>query len=239
MRGRNLFLSILFMLVAMLFTAPAHAQTRVLVGVAGAQAYDNSSVGVTASLEVPFLKRYELDLKDTFSPIESHVALGGGRANVTYAGGHIWLTNNWGLVGGAEDSMYDVTHVSKDADYAFGGLAWRGILGGAPTRFSFEYVRQFNNGIASTGVETSHLQGGDIGFTMRFGCIGVFCVRNSEDFTFGRVLTQGNPQCDGTFGITGGPNGGSCPRTGAFGGGVTASIALEFPRRRGREHDIF
>jgi hypothetical protein len=58
-------------------------------------------------------------------------------------------------------------------------------------------------------------------------------------FVFGKVLGQSNPQCDGTFGITGGPNGGPCYRTGLFGGGVTASVSLEFPRRKGRENDVF
>jgi hypothetical protein len=221
------------------FVPSSHAQTRFLLGAEGGDSFDNYNFGISGGVEIPFAKHFELDLKDTFSPIESHVSLGSGRANITTAGGHIWFSKSWGLVGQAEDSMYDVTKVSKDADYASGGLAYRGIIGGAPTRLSFEYIQQFNNGIAPTGVETSHLMGADIGFTMRFGCLGAFCVRNSEDFQFGRVLTQGNPVCDGTFGVTGGPNGGPCPRTAAFGGGVSGSIVLEFPRHRGHEKDVF
>jgi hypothetical protein len=228
----------LVLAAALLFTPSVSAQTRYMVGLDGGQAFDNSSVGVTAAIEVPFAKRYELDLKDTFSPIESHVSLGGGRANVTSAGGYIWF-GSWGLNGKAEDSMYDVTKVTKDADYAFGGVTYRGIVGGFPSRFSFDYIRQFNNGITKSGLESSHLQGFDFGYTMRFGCIGAVCIRNSEDFVFGRVLTQSNPQCDGTFGVTGGPNGGPCPRTAAFGGGVSVSVTAEFPRHRGHEYDRF
>lgn len=236
---RKFILGLILMLCTLLVPAHVSAQTRVLFGVEGGQSFDNSSVGVTAGLELPFAKHYELDLKDTFSPIESHVALGGGRANRTSAGGRIWFTEHWGVVGSAEDSMYDVTKVTKDGNYAFGGISYRGIVGGAPARFSFQYVRQFNNGITASGLESSHLQGLDFGYTMRFGCVGAFCIRTSEDFIAGRVLTQSNPQCDGTFGNTGGPGGGPCPRGAAFGGGVTASLVLEFPRHRGHEHDVF
>lgn len=229
----------ILMLLVSLFAIQTKAQTRVLFGVTGAQAYDNSSVGVTAALEIPFLTRYELDLKDTFSPFESKVALGGGRANIAGAGGFVWLTENWGLTGRVEDSSYNVTKITKDADYAFGGLAYRGIVGGLPARFTFQYIRQFNNGITPSGVESSHLQGFDFGFSVRYGCFGFVCVRNSTDFSAGRVLTQGNPVCDGTFGVTGGngPNG-SCPRGSALGGGVQMTIALE-RRPRGRESDKF
>lgn len=236
---RNRITVFVLMLIAFLFPLFANAQTRVLVGIEGAQAFDNSSVGVQAALEVPFAKHFELDLKDVFSPIESHVALGGGRSNIASVGGIIWFSNSFGFNGKVEDSSYNVTKVTKDADYSFGGITYRTFLGGAPARFTFDYIRQFNNGISPSGLESSHLQGGDIGFTMRFGCLGAICIRNSEDFVFGRVLTQGNPQCDGTFGVTGGQNGGPCPRGSAFGGGVTASVAIEFPRRRGHEQDVF
>jgi hypothetical protein len=237
---RNRIIVLLLLLVALLVPAHVGAQTRVLFGVSGGDSFDNYNFGVQAGLEVPFAKHFELDLKDTFSPIESHVALGSGRANVASVGGIVWLTKSWGLSGQVEDSSYNVTKVTKDADYAFGGLVYRTILGGAPTRLTFDYVRQFNNGISPSGLESSHLQGASIGFSMRFGCVGAVCIRNSENFVFGRVLTQSNPVCDGTFGITGGngPNG-TCPRGSALGGGVTGSIMFEFPRRRGKENDVF
>jgi hypothetical protein len=227
-------------LLACLFVVPAKAQTRVLVGLGGAEAFDNSSLGVTASLEVPFAKRFELNLKDTFSPLESKVALGGGRANTARVSAIVWLTNSFGVTGAAEDSNYNVTKVTKDANYWFSGVVFRKVVGGLPARFSIQYIRQFNNGITPSGLESSHLQGGDLGYTMRFGCLGAVCVRTSEDIVFGRVLTQGNPICDGTYGVTGGngPNG-SCPRGTALGGGFTASITAEFPRHRGHEYDAF
>lgn len=227
-------------LTVMLFTANANAQTRVLAGVTGAQEFDNSSLGVTAALEIPFLKHYELDLKDTFSPFESHVALGGGRANIASVGGFVWFTKSFGLTGRVDDSSYNVTKVTKDADYAFGGLAYWTVLGGLPARFTLTYVGQFNNGVTPTGLESSHLQGIDFGYTVRFGCFGAICIRQSADYVVGRILEQGNPLCDGTLGTTGGngPNG-TCPRTSAIGGGVNASVLVEFPRRRSTEQDSF
>jgi hypothetical protein len=236
---RNRILFVLAFVLLFLMPVRSNAQTRVLVGVAGAQSFDNSSVGVTVGLEIPVTKHIEIDLNDIFSPFESHVALGGGRANIAKATGRVWF-NRFGIFGGAEDSSYNVTKVAKDDVYAFGGVSYRAIVGGAPARFSLSYLQEFNNGVSPTGLETPHLQGADIGFTMRFGCLGLVCIRNSEDFVVGHVLTQGNPICDGTYGITGGngPNG-SCPRTGAISGGVSGSIVLEFPRRRKTEHDVF
>jgi len=219
--------------VAMMFPTHVKAQAREFVGASGVAAFDNYSAGVTAGVEYPFLKHFELDLKDTFSPITEHVALGTGRANSTAAGGFIWFSKSLGIHGEATDSMYDVTKVSKDANYAFGGLAYRTILGGMPARFTFEYSREFNNGISPNGVESSHFQGGDVGFTNVFGCTKHMCVRTTEDITFGRVLEQSNPRCDGTFGITGGngPNG-TCYRTGAISGGAMASIQFVFGKGR-------
>jgi hypothetical protein len=237
---RNRILVLLLLLVALLVPAHVGAQTRVLIGAAGGDSFDNYSFGVNAALEIPFAKHFELDLQDTFSPIEAHVALGSGRANAASVGGIAWFSKSFGINGQVQDSSYDVTKVSKDANYAGGGFIYRGIVGGAPTRFNLGYTRQIFNGISSSGLETSRLQGVDFGFTMRFGCVGAFCVRNSADFVFGAVKGQGNPVCDGTFGNTGGngPNG-TCPRSTLFGGGVSASIALEFPRRKGHENDVF
>jgi hypothetical protein len=228
----------LVLAAALLFTPTVKAQ-RFTVGIAGGDSFDNYSLGVQAGIEIPFLKHYELDLKDTFSPVEAHVSLGSGRANKAEVGGIVWLSDSFGLTGKVEDSSYNVTKVGKDADYAFGGLAYRTVIGGLPTRLSLQYIQQFNNGISATGLETSHLKGADLGFTVRYGCTGRVCIRSTEDFTFGRVLTQGNPQCDGTYGIINGPNGGPCYRTPAFGGGFTGSVVFEFPRPRGHEYEKF
>jgi hypothetical protein len=219
--------------VAMMFPVHVHAQMREFVGASGVAAFDNYSAGITAGVEYPFLKHFELDLKDTFSPITEHVALGTGRANSTAAGGFVWLSKSLGIHGEATDSMYDVTKVSKDANYAYGGLGYRVTLGGLQSRFTFDYIQQFNNGIAPNGVETSHLKGGDAGVTVVLGCPKSMCVRLTEDLVFGRVLTQGNPQCDGTFGVTGGngPNG-SCPRGSALSGGTEGSIQFVFGKGR-------
>ena len=152
----------------------------------------------------------------------------------------MWLSQSWGLTGSAADSMYDVTLVTKDADYASGGLVYRGFIGGLPSRVFLKYIQQFNNGITPSGLESSHLMGVDLGVTTRYGCAGPTCYRLSFDFDAGRVLTQSNPVCDGTYGVTGGngPNG-TCPRQPAFGGGFTASFVMEFPRHKATENEAF
>jgi hypothetical protein len=223
-----------FVLLALMFISNANAQTRVLVGAGGSIAWDNKSAGATLGLEVPFLKRYELDLKDTFSPFETKVALGGGYANLAAAGGHIWLTNSFGLNGKVERTNFSVTQVSKVGDYAFSGITYRTLALGAPSRFSFDFIRQFNNGVTPSGVETSHLQGFAFTIENRLGCFGPFCVRLENQNSFGQVWTQGNQNCDGSIGPQ------TCgPRGKAFGGGFTGAIYLEFPRRKATENDSF
>jgi hypothetical protein len=223
-----------FVLLASMFTLQAKAQTRILVGAGGSIAWDNKSAGASFGLEVPFLKHYELDLKDTFSPFETHVALGGGYANLASVGGHIWLTNSFGLNGKVERTNYIVTQVSKVADYAFGGVTYRTVALGVPSRFSFDYIGQFNNGVTPSGIETSHLQGLAFIIENRLGCAGPFCFRLDNQNSFGRVLTQGNPYCDGSIGPK------TCGNRGTgFGGGFSGGIYIEFPRRKATENDKF
>jgi hypothetical protein len=234
MKASNVVQFLATVVLTLVLGLSAHAQTRVLVGAGGSYAWDNQSAGVSTALEVPFLKHFELDLKDDFSPFETHVALGGGYANLASVGGHIWLTKSFGLNGKVERSNYVVTKVSKVADYAFGGITYRTLALGTPSRFSLDYIRQFNNGVTPSGLETSHMQG--VAFTIenRLGCAGPFCFRLENQNSFGRVLEQGNPACDGSLG----PD--TCgKRQAAFGGGFSGGIYIEFPRHRDTENDTF
>ena len=96
-----------------------------------------------------------------------------------------------------------------------------------PYRLTFDYIREFNNGIAKDGTESSHLQGGDFTLDFRLGCARLFCYRTLFNFEVGTVLQQGNQMCDGSFGgvVT-------CPRTRSTAAAFTASVLLEFPRRK-------
>ncbi len=239
-----LLMSVLFAPVgraqALISSPPQYDEsTRVLVGTVGGSSFGNYFFGVSAGVEIPFARRYELDSQETFSPSESHVALGSGWANQISAGGHFWFTKAFGLNGSAELSNYSVTTASKDGNYVFGGVTWRKIAWGVPARFSLGYVREFNNGISANGTESAHLQGGEFLIIARMGCSGSTCRRVEFNFQAGHVLTQSNTICDGTYGITGGPSGGPCYRTGAWSGGATGSFVVEFPRHRGYEDDAF
>jgi hypothetical protein len=219
---------LLFTLIA----GTCYAQSRILVGTTVSNSFGNYSFGLSASAELPFGHKNELDIKDTFSPLESHVALGSGNANIASIGGIRWITSGFGLTTSFENSSYQVTKVSKGADYLSFGPIVRKMIWGAPSRVSFGFIHQVNNGIVN-GVESSHLEGGHFGFTTRYGCAGNVCLRITEDFTIGRVLTQGNPVCDGTYGSN------TCPRSSAVAGGFTGSVSFEFPRHKGSELDAF
>lgn len=212
-------------------------QPRVLLGLSGSDAFDNLSAGLMAGLEIP-IRRVELDFADSYSPYESHMGLGQGHANIASFGTHVWLTSKFGLTGKIEDSGYSVTQVSKTGFYSEGGMSVRTYLGGLPSRIEFGYTQQVNNGIVN-GVETSHLRGAYFGTDTRLGCAGFGCFRMSEQFSIGKVLTQGNPVCDGTLGNGSQIGESYCPRGSAVGGGVTVSLTMEFPRHRGHEDDLF
>lgn len=222
-----------FILLTFLFATTLRAQTRVLAGIDGGSSFGNFFIGPSIALEVPVVKRFELDLKDNFAPIEEHIALGRGWANLAKGGGIIWLTKTIGLNGSAEYSNYHVS-ISKAAEYGFSGITIRRKIDDSPIRLSFDYLRQFNNGITRNGTESSHLQAGEFNFDARITCTGPFCYRLALDYMIGHVLTQGDPYCDGTFSsaIT-------CPRTGASSGSFKGSFYLEFPRHRGHENDSF
>lgn len=84
------------------------------------------------------------------------------------------------------------------------------------------------------GIETSQLHGGYISFDIRVGCAKNFCVRIQDQLSVGRVLEQGDPNCDGTYGPVTCGN-----RTAAFSGGGTIGIVLEFPRHKDTENNLF
>lgn len=220
-----------------LLSAPAYAQEvgcisinpSVLIGGEAGASFGNLFAGVVAKVEIPVNRHLEIDLRDNFQPLEEHVALGRGWANQVSGGGIVWLTQSMGVNGYVEHSQYRVS-ISKHAEYAAGGITLRKSIQGLPVRLGFDYLRQVNNGIDSTGTESSHLQAGQFNLDLRIGCAGPFCYRTEFDYKIGHVLTQGNPVCDGSFGgsVT-------CPRAGASSGAFTASVMLEFPRRRATE----
>jgi hypothetical protein len=232
-------------LIAFLNTPKVNAQvstTRILVGGMGGSSFGNLFIGPSVAIEVPLTKHVEVRAENDFAPVEQHIKLGSGWANDVSAGGIIWLTKSIGLNGGAEHSQYHVS-IAKSGEYARGGLTVRKSYQGWPLRLTFDYVREFNNGIfprTLSGTESARLQAGEFDLDMRVKCWGPACYRLKFGFMIGHVLTQSNPICDGTFGITGGngPNG-TCYRTGASSGSFTTSLLFEFPRRRATEADAF
>lgn len=224
-------------LAVLMFGSVASAQTRVLVGPTGGLVYDNAFLGVKAGIEVPAGRHFEVDLYDTAAG-EKHTALGSGWSNNLETQGIVWVRQHVGLNAGIQASRYAVTGTSKSEYFVNGGLVIRNNSW-VPTRFTFDYVREVANGIMSNGDETNHLQGGQFVWDSVLGCGRHYCVRFQTDIQFGRVLDQGNPVCDSTFGNTGGPNGGPCPRQAQWGGGASAAVLFQFPRHADQENELF
>ena len=226
------------MLVGLFCIPSAHAQTRILTGITGGDAFDNLSLGGSLGIEVPVLHRFEFDLRDKFSPYERHTALGTGKANLMSGSGIVWLTKSFGLTATTESSSYSVTQVSKSAVYIYAGPIYRTMWWEFPVRIEGDYIRQASNGLYN-GIETSQLQGGALSADVRLGCAGQGCFRLKEQIIVGHVLTQGNPLCDGTLGNGSQVGFSPCPRSSALSGGVSATISWEFPRHKATENNPF
>lgn len=223
------------------FAVPVKSQTntRVLVGVQTGLTSFDSDFGVTIGIEQPLAKRFEIDASGQYSPVYSHTGLGRGSRYQTEAGGITWLSNTVGVYGDVAISGYTVPGLTKSSDVFKIGPVFRTSFFGLPGRIRTGYLQQFNDGINSNGIETSHEKGGTFSYEVRFPCAGPVCFRAQEGFSILRVLTQSNPICDGTFGITGGPNGGPCYRKPGYGGTFSFSFVVEFPRPRGNWYDNF
>jgi hypothetical protein len=230
---------------------------RFLTGLHGGGDFGNYFLSLDAGMEIPFAKRFEIDLSDGFSPVvkvynivipfEEHINLGTGSANTATVGSTVWVSpgKSLGLNGSVEYSSYS-TMIHKGSWYASGGLTWRKVAWGMPTRFTFDYFRQFNNGIAcgniaacslpgANGTETDHVQGGQFGMVTRMGTLGPTVIRMTFSTNVGHVLTQGNQFCDGSLGIYV-P---SCKRGSTVSGGASMGISFEWLRHRGDEYKAF
>lgn len=220
------------LLILMLLASPVMAQTRVLVGAEAGSSFGNLYAGPVVAIEIP-VHRFELDLKDSFAPIEEHVDLGTGWANRVQGGWIVWVMKSLGVNANAEYSNYK-TQISKHAEYAASGIVLRKSVDFMPMRFTFNYVWEFNNGIDATGTESGHLKAGDFNLDMRVACHLNFCIRTQFDSKIGVVLTQSNPVCDGSYGgrIT-------CARDSASSGAFSVAVLFEWPRRRAAEEEAF
>lgn len=222
--------------LAILTAMPAFAQTRMLVGADAGIDFSNESVGAVLGIEQPIGKRIEIDLYERLSPIESHLGLGSGFANIAQGGGIVWLTKQVGLSFTVERSQYDVKAAEKSSYYAQIGIVDRFLLVGSPSRFGVTDARQIYNGISPNGTESSHLNGFALSLDSRVSCARIACLRLKESFDVGHILEQGNPANDSpAAAIASGQS--YHPRIGAWSGGFTFSAVVEFSRRDGRDRE--
>lgn len=215
-------------LLLILSSVPAYCQNHILVGLIGGGSYGNLFLGPQIELESPIIKSHlEIDCRELFSPIESHISLGHGYTNTTGCGPKIWINHNWGIDSYIDGSLYSVTKVSKKDAYAFGGLAWRGVYDQAPMTITIDYFKQLDNHIDKKGVETSHLQGGEFRWEVTIACSKRVCYRTTLELSSGHLLQQGNPVCDGS-GYDNPQHLPRCPRTSSVNGSGVMGFLIEF-----------
>lgn len=218
----------LFLLSCLFFSAShsmvAQTTTDVIVGPVGGGLYDNYFAGVRGGIETN--SKVAPYVYGEIDPYSSHTKLGSGYAYSVEAGSVVWLNKSIGLNGNAERSAY-VNTISKAGYYAKGGLAIKHPNPWGKDRLFFNYVQQFNNGVDKHGTETAKLKGGQFIFDADMGCAKHFCNRIYLNVEAGRVLTQGNPVCDGTDN----PKCVTCKRTPAVSGGAELGWIFQFGGR--------
>jgi hypothetical protein len=222
--------AILFVTILLSVAVTGAQETpHVLIGASGGQAFGNLSLGSTVEIEVPIARHFEMDARDTFSPLEEHVRLGNGYDNVATIEPVIWLTRGFGLDTRVDWSQYRVTKVSKHSAYVFAGIATRGLWYGSPARMSLDYFREARNGIYGHGIETSHLQGGSLYLEAQVWCSRRFCSYTTLEMSIGGLLEQGNPVCDGS-GVANPQRLPACPRTRNVSGSGIMGFLVELGR---------
>lgn len=223
-RLANLGLSLSFALLS--FSLPLQAQKiDVVLGPLGGGLYGNYFAGVRGGLETNY--RVAPYAYGEFDPYNEHVKLGSGYSYNVEVGSALWLSNRWGLNGNVEQSAYSDS-IYKTGYFAKGGVALKTSDPWGRTRWFLNYIQQFNNGIDRTGTETAHLRGGQVIYDSDMGCAKHFCNRIYLDVQAGRVLTQGNPICDGTFRDVVGY---TCSRKPAWSGGAAIGWVFQFGGR--------
>ena len=215
--------------LALLTAMPMRAQTRILTGANVGIDFNNESAGFVVGIEQPITKHFEADLYDIASPIESHLGLGTGTANLINAGGIAWATKTIGLTAQLKSSRYDVTDTSKNAYYLQPGLVFRIPIQDSASRLSVLGAHQLYNGVRADGTESSHLNGFSLVLDSQVSCTKHTCIRLKEQFDTGHILEQGNPANDSRAAAA--ANGQTYhPRTGAWSGGFTFTFLVTFEK---------
>lgn len=230
----------IFLLCWLTLAGSIHAQTRYQGGAFGTGAFNNYQAGVFGSVDIPIGRRFEVGLSDGYSFAEIKPGVGKGTANVARVTGTAWFTPKIGVSAFGEQSGYTLGTLSKGAIYVGGGPVFRLYMLGFPARLTLGYLAQLNNGIVG-GIETSYMRAALISVQTRLGCTGQVCFHLTHEFAMGSVLSQGNPQCDGTFGngSQAKPPMDPCSRPRTIGGGFQMRFGAVFPRHKDTEDDPF
>lgn len=198
---------------------------QVLIGGTTGEDYNNAYYGLASRLEVPIGSRFEIDGNASIGK-ESKSGYGTGYFYDFSPTGYVFPFREWGGNISIGKTSYFLNSISKQEYYSQCGITYRKDSPNIPIWWDLDYVWEIKNGISPDGTETNHLKGIENVFDFNIGCSKKLCYRFDISSEAGKFLNQGNPQCDGSYGID------TCPRSSSFGGGIGATFYLEFPKRK-------
>lgn len=173
----------------------AQAQTKLVafgeIGTAKSFGYSLPDLNFGAVLEQPITKYAEWQLSASWSP-SNKIATRDGNSVMVKTSGIAWLHKNIGFNAGVRYGHTWTGVFHKGGAIAYGGPVLR--FYDDEVRLYAVHIRQIFEGIDKAGIETSNIRGAEIMPEIKFGRFRV-----GYRWVIARGLSQGNPQCDGTF----------------------------------------
>lgn len=239
------FLLALCLLVSLFGTAKA--QTRLTASV---EAFDDRGLGYSlpvvragAGIEQPLGRHLEIDAFGSYA--SSHKAvLGNGHTLYASATPIVWLGDHVGITGRTRYTHLYTSAYSKGTFLPTAANTYKEVLGsfliapgvvfrgtpfGIPSRLYLDGVVPTGTINPATGIESNRLRGVEAVWEASLYDAGPVSVRFTVAPAFYHGYSQGNPQCDGTYG---GPV--TCQRAAWNAYTVGLGIKIVWPRDGGR-----
>lgn len=171
------------------------AQTKVVaiaeIGDARTFGYSFPDMSIGVQVEQPVLNHFEMQGTAGWSPTNKR-AIGNGNSGFAKVSGIAWLHKNIGFIAGLRYGHLWTSLYHKGGMIGSGGFVLR--IYDDDIRLYAIHTRQLFEGIDKQGIETSNTRGLEVTPEIKFGR-----YRVGFRYVLVKGLSQGNPQCDGTF----------------------------------------
>jgi hypothetical protein len=212
------------LLLCLLISTKVFAQRSVTTGTVetdGGLGYTFPVVDLTQSVEFP-MKGFELDPAVTYS-VAHKIGINNGYELSGNLAGDIWLTNSFGLADNVSYTRLKNSNYQKNSFLIEPGVAFRNER----LQSKFTFYGLIPNGTIQNGIESNRVSGLQFNWQMLMGSAGPFTIRANLLTGYYHGYSQGNPECDGTYG---GPI--TCPRESWNTGNVEVGISFVFPKQK-------